>query len=151
MKAIYEFQKIILYKMVYFLFFYVIAMWQLTWPDHFSDFETFLPYDFFSMMHIHFFNLKKYWNMFWKALDPGYLVNTMHAEETRIFRVQIQNKSCQICNVKFMTKNENPVNVMECRRHHKLALEQDGGKNLLHKASCRVVYFGCKHQRKVEK
>ena len=38
-----------LYKMVYFLLFGVIAMWQLTWPDHF-----YICYEFFSMLHIHF-------------------------------------------------------------------------------------------------
>ena len=69
-----------------FLLFCVIAMWQLTWPDHFSDFDTFFClWLFFNAAHS-FFNLKIYWNMFWKALDLGYLVTTILAEKSRILR-----------------------------------------------------------------
>ena len=74
------YQKKILYKMVYFLLFCVIAMWQLTWPDHFSDFDTFFClWLFFNAAHS-LFNLKIYWNMFWKALYLDYLVTTILAE-----------------------------------------------------------------------
>ncbi len=66
--------------MVFFLLFCVIAMWQLTWPDHFSDFETFFTNDLFLNAAHTLFNLKIYSNMFWKAFDLSYLVTTRHAE-----------------------------------------------------------------------
>jgi len=112
------YQKKIVYKMVYFLLFCVIAMWQLTWPDHFSDFDTFFClWLFFNASHSSF-NLKIYWNIFWKALDLGYLVKTILAEKSRIFHGQFQikknlfNLTCQIYNLKFVTKNEKPTYVL---------------------------------------
>ena len=58
--------------------------------------------------------------MFWKAIDLGYLVTTIHEKNIGFSVDKIKwnffffNLTCQICNVQFFTKNENYANVLEC-------------------------------------
>ena len=51
--------------------------------------------------------------MFCKALDLGYLMTTKHSEPN--LKINLFNLTCQICNQKFVTKNEDPTNVLECK------------------------------------
>jgi len=62
-------------------FYYFVSLPSDKWHD-LTIFQIFI---LFFAAHS-FFNLKNYWNMFWKALDLGYLVTTILAEKSRIFR-----------------------------------------------------------------